>query len=1366
MADSTTASDNSEFEKDPVDSLLESDGPHSTNITADHGHGYQRELFLYFCLTFYNSKYTDWRIGFEVSDSKKFDDIVIEFENQEQKYSYLMQAKHDSTDKKYVSVEHLLSKPSKKSARTNRGESSPTEILPGGGNQQKSNFNISQYCEAVTSTRWSENRIRKFMILTNQDLRLTVPTPISHDNIPKTVQETDIVFWDIFQEIKNNYGSMNATKFPEAFKLDDGKIISDKYFLDNFVFVSNLPNYPGLTSQNNLIMEEKCKGFKVKQFNTVRDNVLKFLEVAQNSQGKNVRSAMTQNELLKIIRNSILEYDFPAFSREFVHQFPEWLNFSGDAFKAFDMEKTLYFCKGNAKLLAYMLYKKFSEQDKKSGSVPIFCIPFSRLTDFYKESLKVFQQKVVVYVDHWNPEVNLSEYSNAIFVFQVEENNPEKFSECQICSFNDLTQEAKEVFRRLNIQYQGCNVQISKIEHFDVLTEILQAMFDRDHIEFGTMLPLNNIPKYYIDRSFTTYESNGSKMTVQEDVIYEEGINIVIEGLAGVGKSSAMLNIAAKIKKTHPEFFVKFIDLKVHSKVFKKTIKAIQKKKIQEEQYGDNMIEDAWNFVMQHLLEFNQQTKKSKLEKMEEMLIDGYLREYPPKIVIFLDGFDEISPLYSNLVIDIVKGLQKINIQMFVSTQTHLIHLIEELEFDKIYTLEPYDKNMQRKFLRDYWGHYLESMIEKGEVQRDAIEPQNVASYTKKFFKMCNKSKVTDITPSIPLMLNILADIYRNECMEFCKKTKETFPKEILEVDVLMVYEEIFQLNFKKFYKKSQVVAANAFTALNKEKEEKAVRQAHMKIAAKDLLSDFWYLEKSPDIEKNQFEIYGRGFITGNKVNEYIFIYPSFKEFFAADWFTRKVFPEDTSKLIDFELLKCLLQVQPNQGYTKDGETIKNKDQQTEKVQKVHRGLTSFVYRFMLKKLKDVETKINKKCHEEEIKQISEFILSFFHHAWFNREDELLKITFDMAKTFCSDQEVKEICKDKKLLEKVPFTSSKQLDLSLQVYDYYFGTEVTNAIIKERNKEQIILSIIKNENLKLFEKYSQILIDRGIISNEDYVIKAFEHFRNYMTKKKVSDWKFARNMLVWFYDNRNETEENILNEMDKILNQEIFKERHFLGHSLAAFWDWQEHSDNFLHAMLNRIEKSKNYYRFLHALNSITREDILEKTIALMRQNGCHFVCSDKKSVLCHAFEENQPYLVKTLLKLLTEDEVLAQIDDKVCGGNSITKQCTKENLICEILIRYILESFGYDKIQKFYTPIQDGQVENSIRSNIMFLNTVCGKKIDEDMQDNILESFVKHLCDDVLECERRTGKPGNLITLAEEVKFEKIKNIIAKYEK
>lgn len=330
-----------------------------------------------------------------------------------------------------------------------------------------------------------------------------------------------------------------------------------------------------------------------------------------------------------------------------------------------------------------MLYKKLSEQDKKSGSTSSFCIPFSKLTDFYKDSLKKFEQKVVVYVDHWNPEEDLSEYSNVIFVFQVGEKNPEKLSQCQICSFNDLTQEAKEVFRRLNIEYQGYNVQISKIEHFDILTEILQAMFDGDHIEFGTKLPLNDIPKYYIDRSFTTYESNGDRMTVQEDAIYEEGINIVIEGLAGVGKSSAMLNIATKIKKTHPEFFVKYIDLKVHSKVFKKTMKAIEKKKKQEEQHGEIMIVDPWNFVMKHFLEFNEQTKKkSKLEKMEKMLIDGYLKEYPPKIVIFLDGFDEISPLYSDLVIDIVRGLKKINVQMFISTQSHLIHLIEELEFE------------------------------------------------------------------------------------------------------------------------------------------------------------------------------------------------------------------------------------------------------------------------------------------------------------------------------------------------------------------------------------------------------------------------------------------------------------------------------------------------------------------------------------------------------------------------------------------------------------------------------------------------------------------------------------------------------------
>uniref|UniRef100_A0A1B0CFD6 Uncharacterized protein n=1 Tax=Lutzomyia longipalpis TaxID=7200 RepID=A0A1B0CFD6_LUTLO len=241
-------------------------------------------------------------------------------------------------------------------------------------------------------------------------------------------------------------------------------------------------------------------------------------------------------------------------------------------------------------------------------------------------------------------------------------------------------------------------------------------------------------------------------------------------------------------------------------------------------------------------------------------------------------------------------------IQMFVSSQLQLQEILQNLQFDLNYKIEPFSERMQREFLREYWKDYLCKKVSNNEIREADIDRLHVNLYTKKFFKMCQKSMLTDTILSVPLMLNILADIYAEECVKFCIKSGREV-KEFLEIDILNVYEKIFKDNCKKYSKKIFINVDDPVIVQAEERKIEKWRQIYMAIAAKKLLKLLYSEENLTDTEGT--EIYERGFITGQTVGEYSFIYDTMEEFFAADWFTRKIFPNNGS--INIDLLEYLL---------------------------------------------------------------------------------------------------------------------------------------------------------------------------------------------------------------------------------------------------------------------------------------------------------------------------------------------------------------------------------------------------------------------------------------------------------------------------
>ncbi|XP_055691618.1 uncharacterized protein LOC129794786 [Lutzomyia longipalpis] len=860
-------------------------------------------------------------------------------------------------------------------------------------------------------------------------------------------------------------------------------------------------------------------------------------------------------------------------------------------------------------------------------------------------------------------------------------------------------------------------------------------------------LLFKELSKYYVQREFSRIFDKANYNRIQEDNVFEIGKNTIIVGVGGIGKTLTMKKLAEDVKKNYPKFSVNCINLVLMSSIFKSFKDKKLTSKHNPAQDGENI--DVWNFVVDNLLDLGETEEERRLQKS---LLEAHVKEEQPKIVLFLDGFDKISPLYTNQVVQIINGLKEMKVQMFVSSQLQLQEILQNLEFELNYKIEPFSERMQREFLREYWKDYLCKKVSNNEIREADIDRLHVNLYTKKFFKMCQKSVLTDTILSVPLMLNILADIYAEECVKFCIKSGREV-KEFLEIDILNVYEKIFKDNCKKYSKKIFINVDDPVIVQAEERNIEKWRQIYMAIAAKKLLKLLYSEENLTDTEGT--EIYERGFITGQTVGEYSFIYDTMEEFFAADWFTRKIFPNNGS--INVDLFEYLLKKNAPQKEAKS----KNKkdDGQKENKLDVPKGVRSFAYRFILKRLKEFRESGNETIPEEDKKRISAFIIEFFHQAWYNQESFQLAAIFDMAKMFCSKEQIQDVLKVKKLLETVPFTSSAQLELSVQIHDYYFDPEATNEVLGQRDLNKIMELTLKNTNYPLFESLYAAMKDRGIYSEDDFVTKTFDLFEKFLLKQDLKDRLFAKDLFWWFFEHCQMKQEEVLRKLNKVFEESIknnkpkFPERHLAGYLLTSFWDLKireetEDRNNkegaekeFVEGLFKNLKESKNFYRFLYAINCTTREDLLQKSVEAMREYGLDFTCYDGKSVLFHAFSDNNTFLLQNLLKLLHKSEIEAQISANVCGGTSLTQQCTKGNYLCEVILQELVNKFGSDVVGLFFTAKVKETKE--VEDNLKIFSTFFRKdmKVDEE----ILKGLAKRLCES---CNDR----NQLLSIAEKV--------------
>ena len=264
------------------------------------------------------------------------------------------------------------------------------------------------------------------------------------------------------------------------------------------------------------------------------------------------------------------------------------------------------------------------------------------------------------------------------------------------------------------------------------------------------------------------------------DKLLEQAVHqrvMLISDTAGMGKSTLLTHLSKQIKQNFPAKWVVRIDLNDHTDALKTLIqRQIDKKK-------------AADFVSTKLLKL-----KPSLEI--ELFKQCCEQKQKLRIVIMMDGFDEISSSYKKIVTDLLQALRQTAVeQLWVTTRPHLRNELEDKLQQLSYTLEPFSEEDQFEFLTKFWS-LKDWFAEVDNEERQEVKNKLETCATQLIKNVAKSISDKDIKfTGIPLQCRMLAEAFDEEIKTFCLAS-ESMAKLPLKLDLLDLYEKFLNRKY------------------------------------------------------------------------------------------------------------------------------------------------------------------------------------------------------------------------------------------------------------------------------------------------------------------------------------------------------------------------------------------------------------------------------------------------------------------------------------------------------------------------------------------------------------------------------------------
>lgn len=321
----------------------------------------------------------------------------------------------------------------------------------------------------------------------------------------------------------------------------------------------------------------------------------------------------------------------------------------------------------------------------------------------------------------------LFDYYDEVIVPKINETLPilkKFFNNPSLIKFKDLTSDYKAKIQLSLVKLQGFDVKFEQIVgNFDEIPpKFISAVIleDEDQLTIGLKQVVDL--KFYIDRYFIDYETDTREenMDFSDDTkqhliwpeeIFQHAKNfekisqiaddtkmILLSDDAGSGKSLTFMYLISKLKERHPDFWISYIDLKRHLKIY--------------EEFEDNFTKDQVFAVLLKILAI---TDEFEVKTLRNLNCEN-------KVIFLFDGVDEIAPTFKSFFVEITEALRSsTKNQIWIATRPpHLDDLMEKFK-QKAFKFLPFDDKDKKDLIYKVLTNIPESDTQKFEHFKDAI---------------------------------------------------------------------------------------------------------------------------------------------------------------------------------------------------------------------------------------------------------------------------------------------------------------------------------------------------------------------------------------------------------------------------------------------------------------------------------------------------------------------------------------------------------------------------------------------------------------------------------------------------------------------
>ncbi|CAD7086646.1 unnamed protein product [Hermetia illucens] len=385
--------------------------------------------------------------------------------------------------------------------------------------------------------------------------------------------------------------------------------------------------------------------------------------------------------------------------------------------------------------------------------------------------------------------------------------------------------------------------------------------------------------------------------TQREFLEFEKDRKIVIlHGVPGAGKSKLLGNFFIMMADSSQPLWKIYINLNLYTDFFNKKRNEVRSR-----------IDKTMSSLecSEFLLELLQSNEDSKLETQFEMNLLRSAFQITGKIqlVLFLDGFDEISPNYKDIVLDFLLSMKDSSgtLRIFITTRPSFRMYLEENLKTFSFEMRNLTENEQDQLLR--------SLIKKLNVQMEVMEvvslmkhfcrhsPENMGSsrvYRKKGWARSAQAQDEEVFSAIPLHVVMFAEV----C---AKSDRERIRNCIKNRDLSRLYEMYLEIKYQLYREeKMRVNPTNVSSMEDSEYAYDGFLKKHKMLALwmlfsrqriRQFVDSFEEYEKQvlsllEDIKAGKFK-YGIVFGVSGEVPQ--FTHRTFAEYLVARFFIREI---------------------------------------------------------------------------------------------------------------------------------------------------------------------------------------------------------------------------------------------------------------------------------------------------------------------------------------------------------------------------------------------------------------------------------------------------------------------------------------------